>query len=473
MAKTLSFDEPFSFSGNWWVPFKPDYGEKRGLLTFEPGRLITLELEGFEALTDKTFRLFGGYSQPGYQIIKGRTADGYSVLLLENQHHGYSIFYPKFVMVSRQEILWNQPEEIKARRLVAHYTHLNDWRGISPFDTEEERDEKGLKGSSIKYAPPDAIVAPLSALDAEIRFLPEVHTSLQWYQANLIYRTVVAIVADEAQPIAWLYDHLQHMQDLLSLLIGAAIQKLELVVRLDKSETEANIGQQINIFHSVPKLTPPKFTPSESMLSAAVLGDKIPSIVDAWFQPQVLEFWEVLRDLYFGARFHDTNNRFRFLALTQVLESYHRRKYGGEYLSEKEYKPIKNALIKAIPDTVQPDHQDSLKSRIKYGYQYSLRKRMELLFELLGEHLLRLLGLRTGVKTHDELYLKKIVATRNYLTHYDPEDRKFAFKAQELDEVIIRLALMITALLLKVELAIPESQIETFFKNHRDSFLLR
>src|SRR5690606_33865056 len=107
-----------------------------------------------------------------------------------------------------------------------------------------------------------------------------------------------------------------------------------------------------------------------------------------------------------------------FLTLAQAFETYHRRMYGGEYMSQNQFEIVRQTVTQAIPKGLASDHRDSLKNRIKFGYQYSLRKRIKLILtEVLNPYkdiVIRIVG------DYSE-FNKKLVDTRNYLTHYTSE----------------------------------------------------
>jgi len=157
---------------------------------------------------------------------------------------------------------------------------------------------------------------------------------------------------------------------------------------------------------------------------------------------------------------------FHFLSLMQALESFHRATKGGKYLSDKSWKPYKEKLVNEIPVELDSGHRESLKNRIKYGNEYSLKKRLGELLRTLDEKTLSVLSPST------KYFTGVIVDTRNYLTHYDDELKNSSLKDADLYWANQRLRIFITILLLK-EIGIEENVIlESMRKNNKFNQIL-
>jgi hypothetical protein len=114
----------------------------------------------------------------------------------------------------------------------------------------------------------------------------------------------------------------------------------------------------------------------------------------------------------------------------------------GQYLSEKEYVPIKDALIRAIPATISADHREALKSKIRFGYEFSLRKRLAQVVSRLDPIVARkILGESGAVPS-------SWVHTRNYYTHWDDASREDALSGMEMHRASVRLRHLLRVLYL-------------------------
>ncbi|WP_423191407.1 HEPN domain-containing protein [Burkholderia multivorans] len=76
--------------------------------------------------------------------------------------------------------------------------------------------------------------------------------------------------------------------------------------------------------------------------------------------------------------------------------------------------------VSGQPNTVGSDHKEALKSRIRYGNEVSLRKRLDALISRLD------LPLRKQILGNDGVVPRSWVVTRNYYTHWDNESRSYS-----------------------------------------------
>lgn len=147
---------------------------------------------------------------------------------------------------------------------------------------------------------------------------------------------------------------------------------------------------------------------------------------------------------------------FQLLAIMQALETLHRNRFGGVYASDDAYKAIEVALKAAIPSTTADDLSSALKSKLKYGNEYSLRKRLHKLANGLPGGAVG----SVGKLVHPSLkeFLSKSVDTRNYLTHYTVELEATAFRNEDLYWATRLLRWFFVAVLLH-DIGLPERKL--------------
>jgi hypothetical protein len=126
-----------------------------------------------------------------------------------------------------------------------------------------------------------------------------------------------------------------------------------------------------------------------------------------------------------------------FLSLLQALEGFHRATLPGTYMADEDYEAVKKALGDALPLTVSPPHKSALKSKIKYGNEYSLQKRLTELVKALPDrvHLLAI-----GVAGD---FPRSWIDTRNFFTHWDKELEQKIVTGQALYEANVRLRVLL------------------------------
>jgi hypothetical protein len=112
----------------------------------------------------------------------------------------------------------------------------------------------------------------------------------------------------------------------------------------------------------------------------------------------------------------------RFLSLAQAIEAFHRILYGGRYIEKEEYE---NGIYKSFLQAIERDSnlynlssefKESLKLKLSYLYEFSLRKRLKELIRLNQN------CFPTGFLTNKQLrdsFIGAVVFIRNKLTHLD------------------------------------------------------
>lgn len=182
----------------------------------------------------------------------------------------------------------------------------------------------------------------------------------------------------------------------------------------------------------------------------SAIKDEFPGILEKWFENATR--MRHVYDLFFAAMhrpgwFSDQD----FLQLVQAIEVFSRITTDSSYLPVEQYELVRSALTNAIPAGIDASLREALKSRIKFGNGFSMRKRVtELLKNLDGE--------TVELFTRDpRAFISRVVATRNYLVHLDETTKEDPFDDDELLAAILSLRLLLSVLLLK-ELGFTESR---------------
>jgi len=156
-----------------------------------------------------------------------------------------------------------------------------------------------------------------------------------------------------------------------------------------------------------------------------------------------------------------------FLLLMQALEGLHRALYDDNYMSDPEYEKVEAELVHAIPDNVQSNHKDALKSRIRYGNQFSLRKRLD---ELAGKLSKRSCACIFGGSGYVP---QSWIDTRNYYTHWDSDLLSKALDNQDMYHANIKMQYFIRSIYIQLMGISSEDLDAAFHGNTHAAYDLR
>jgi len=147
----------------------------------------------------------------------------------------------------------------------------------------------------------------------------------------------------------------------------------------------------------------------------------------------------------------------KFLAIMQALEAFHRGTRKGKYLSDKDYKAVSDVVIAAIPGDALESLRDSLKARLRFGNERSLRNRLAELVDGLPE------PTRQAIHPNLKVFITLAIDTRNDLTHYPVERPKRTLQGEELYWATKLLRYFFVAVVMK-DLGLTDSAVQDAFE---------
>ena len=154
----------------------------------------------------------------------------------------------------------------------------------------------------------------------------------------------------------------------------------------------------------------------------------------------------------------------QYLTISQAVEGYHRIKYGSKYVDSKTYNKYQNQIKKQINDIIPDvDLRNKLHASIKYGNEYSLRKRLFHLVSPLTHYCTAFFP--KNLKDH----IHKAVEYRNRFTHPNAS-KKSAFSPDKVTFDYIRLQALMDTLML-MEIGIKEETAVNIVRSRYDNFL--
>jgi hypothetical protein len=244
------------------------------------------------------------------------------------------------------------------------------------------------------------------------------------------------IVPDKPQSLEWFFKQYTKLSAMLTIVAGEPIPAESINLRFPDSKDRAELlvcmkaAKYCRLRHPGDFYFPRSFT-----------HFPLSELVQRWFQ----EIDSVLVPSQLAVSTLNSSGLWlhvEFLSLIQILEGFHRGRFAGEYMDSIEYDAVKAALTNALPNGLSSDHKDSLRSRIRYGNQLSLTRRLAELANLLGEDVcVRLFGGKLKVP-------RTWIDTRNYFTHWDEELVSNTLDGQALYNATVRMEHFVRALFL-------------------------
>jgi ApeA N-terminal domain 1 len=116
-------------------------------------------------------------------------------------------------------------------------------------------------------------------------------------------------------------------------------------------------------------------------------------------------------ELFFPAYFFDLPPPQELLNMAHALEAFHRATVGGQYQTDEDYEAgLKQILINAIPSDLAPDFRASLKRKMDFLHQFSLKRRLKDILRRFASSVTPFLGDR-------DAFIEAATEARNRLVH--------------------------------------------------------
>lgn len=449
----------FNCTGKWWLPEDPDH-PVFGTLTYEPAGQIRLELMGTMGTREIADRVSRLNSFAKWEVLLGLCEDGTRCTVLDVRE----ISGPLFPSESgRSRLLaerlfmgshFNSVTDIVFENALVEYTYLEDWVRARTFQVKFENDPpkrvvefsaEPLRLADIAIEAREIRLALYAGVDAKESVGKSFEARARaWFQ----------MTPNTPRDYRWYEEFVWSLGSLLTLCIGAPVYPRKITGRLSKAvEPSAADSSRVELYV---RLQDPNVHAEVSYPSMPVpffmIADQAGQFVAAWnaLQEKINPVIGLLAGTYYNPRMYVETE---FLTLMQAFEILHRRLFGGTYVTKDEWQPSYQALIKAIPDSLASDHRESLKMRLHYGFEISLRKRLTLALRGLEERT------RNLITAGDPRFIEQCVETRNGLTH-EGSGSLLTEGLEALWKVNRRLRALVTSLIWK-ELGLSEDRIVT------------
>lgn len=428
-----TIDERFEITGHWWLPETPQH-TVAGKLKYSVSELC-LELSGdLGHFDERSVLAIGGECR--IPIIHGQSKDRHCCTLFNNlrTRHDYNIpSGPAATAYSSIRLLVGvhatEPFEFDSIKLCSDLLDDFVWRQSYAIDPPEAVDDSFRV--TISPATERAFSVPSANMDVVL--MSGCAVSERGKHLDIRTTEHFSIEPVAPQSIDWFLDRVWHLGHLLALLADRFFAPRQLILRVG--------NERASLVYPHTRVEKGK-SGSLLLFQLAHLLDDFPAILEKWFLLEGMHLTSV--NLMMHAHRSDSSaSDARFLILAQAVETFSRAEGHAEYVCESAYKPIADAIIKAVPMSVETDHRESLKNRIKYGNEYSLRKRIRLLLDSLSPDAQEIICQKPA------RFVNGVTNTRNYLTHRTTELNRKALKGVDLYWSCERLLMLMRFLLIK------------------------
>jgi hypothetical protein len=447
--------ENFEFNGVWWLPENPDK-KVSGTLKFSSDETTVLQLIGsFKEITEinvvKNHNLILGLTSEGKEITLFKCYEYQSVIHIPGFMN--SCFFISVVFVGHQ---FKKIEDIVFDSILLNYNNLNEWAGINGFQLQPNKNnEDDHPLAEIRYFKPQIVAVKLEKFSISIDFQftqKGGFSEIKWEQT-----TFFKIDTDEPTNFDGYMSLCYNIQNFLSLAMGSAALPLTVIAKTKECQITMGDGNvmypEIFIFYPIRGFNELKknITYFNMLFSFRDISADYEKCIKNWFAKS--SALKPVNDLYFGTLYNSSIYlQHAFSSLIQAIETYHRRTHDGKYLTDEEYlKVVYPILIKSLPSTIDENFRESLKGKLLYLNEFSLRKRLKEILEYCGnltEHF---------IKNKSE-FIENTVDTRNYLTHFDKKLEGKAKQEEKLNLLTQQLKFVLEICLLQ-ELEISDTTI--------------
>lgn len=421
--------------GFWWDPREP---ERRwgGTLRFSAndGAILTVLVPTEEPVLFPPLR--------SYDIILGVTTAPKPVTLFRcfdrttrgALYHGVprnvEIFANAFVVGFHS----NTPNPPISTVSVS-FRSLDTWWGASSIRLDPNSTWPAV---AVHYTPPPPIVLyETESLRVTVR--SALSASSGNYLSSLREEILVDIEAPQARPLHEVLRLVAACGDFFSIasLAIAHVDEL-LLTQPAQADRESSRGT----YHASPhyrKDEHQRRSPARCLFRLADLQDRARAVFTAW-----LDHAELLRRsraLYFSGAYGEGFVEARFLPLSQAVEAFHRCLHGGLYMDQAAYdERVLPPLRAAIPTDLDRSHRQALAARLKWGNEFSLRRRLT---DLVADHDAALACVTGG---DPRRFVDPIVSYRNDFTHH-PTGEQAIPRDERFGEDVVRLNYVLRSLL--------------------------
>lgn len=365
--------EEITIKGLWWLPGSPDK-QLPGDITYSSthgARLILFD----HLFQDSTLDRF---------TVWGITVSGKPISLFNCYTKSLTMHLPGARVAEISSYFgvigghFDSPNEMKFIKVTADLSYLHDWACTSGINARRKDSGKGWQVT--QEVPADISLGAVNDFKLALEFTGNLKRGFGDYRLteNCIFTVEAKALTDYGS-----FENVVHQfQHFVALAVSRPVYALSIKARINTPKKMYE-GQPIyDDFEIIQKLSLKDHgqkgrIPHDMQFCLTELKPKPSDYIERFFSTHGL--LHPVCELYFSTLYHqDMYVQQRFLALAHAIEAYHRVFVGGKYQSNDIYQNgLQKRLWDAIPQDLDPDFRASLKNKLKYLHEFSLRKRVQ------------------------------------------------------------------------------------------------
>ncbi|KIR18137.1 hypothetical protein PFLU4_15260 [Pseudomonas fluorescens] len=450
----MRVEEEYKKTGYFWLPGKEE-NKIPGILSINDGGKIELEIighfsDGADLLNnnDGLSRIIGHIEKDGlitlddcFYIKKNISFGGIS----KSSIRANTVF---------SGVDWGKDEIATFNTFSFSVDCLDEWVGISGINVDSD----WVTGTAtINYSPPEEKIFFLdNGMKLEIGFSYTLPGYPNITEAKIAQRAYFRLVSEELRDLSEFRTVAFKITNLMCFAVDEIVTLKNVTATSTEKQRSVDDNQYpipISIYYqSIPfSEKKPKKDRHSMLFNFGVIATNAQQVLNSWLN--AYEYLYPALNLYFSTKTGAQKYlEGKFLALAQGLETYHRR-ISSETLMKPDFF---EAMIVKILSGCPKEHLEWLQGRLKHGNEINLGKRLKRIIEPFKNHL--------GTSGERSKMLRKIVDTRNYLTHYNEELKEGSAKGRDLWVLCEKMESIFNLHFLKV-IGFTEEEINRVVKN--------
>jgi len=273
---------------------------------------------------------------------------------------------------------FESPDQAKFVKVFAELSNLHEWTCRSALALT--RSETGEGWQVTQGSIPDIPLGKHEGFDFALRFTAELTPGFGDFR--LSEKCVLKVESEEMSPYESFEEAIHRFQEFVSLGISRPVYPLSISAHQSKPPQVFRGGGKFGEFEIIQQF---KREDSQRVVIGShemqfCLPDLKPNPDE--FVKRYFDKFSLLKpvcELYFSTLFHqEMYVTQQFLSLAHAIEAYHRTSVGGKYQDDHSYRNgLEKILWAAIPEDVDANFRASLKNKLKYLHEFSLRKRVQ------------------------------------------------------------------------------------------------